>query len=173
MINSMNTLTEDLILVQPDDCSDDFLSALNNLIGKATELSINLQQLKLAEGSQPKKRRLTGYSSGSDDVRCIPTKIVTIDLDSDSDDSISWIVSDSSTSSETTRTIEVKKTKFRTKPCVVKLQRLRLSDTSAVHGLDQNFCTPNSKEDTLSENENKKLSWQVSLTDRTIVIDCN
>ncbi|XP_037029330.1 uncharacterized protein LOC119069353 isoform X2 [Bradysia coprophila] len=84
---SMNYLISNLTQVQADQCSDEFLTILNKLIGVATELSV-LVTSKREEVASRQKRRLTNTSSSSDDVRCVSADIETVQVDSDSEESI-------------------------------------------------------------------------------------
>lgn len=166
----MNTLMEDLDKVRAEHCSDGFLTKLRTLIEKASEVSVNLQRLKNVQGTSSKRRRLTNVSSSSDDVRYIPTEVDTVDLVSDSDDTTIEIMSDSSTTKvlrSAPQSAELNVNEVRTKRCVVKLQRIRFIGASAE--LERNDIVPSisnaANQDDLERNENKKTSWQVSVTE--------
>lgn len=82
LTSSMKNLIEKLTLVQADNCTDEFLKILENLIDVSTSI-----QLKRLEVTPLRKRRHTNASSSSDEVRIVSNEIVTVDLDSDSNHS--------------------------------------------------------------------------------------
>lgn len=85
---SMEYLIENLPKQMQAELSDEFLSTLNRLIGIGTECSV-LAALKRQESASCQKRRLTNTSSSSEDVRCVSVEIETVELDSDSEESVS------------------------------------------------------------------------------------
>lgn len=199
LTKSMNQLIESLDVVQTDDCSDDFLTVLNHLIQNATELSLKIQlnRAEDIEGNRRKKRRLTGTSSSSDDVRCVSAEIVTIEVDSDSDDSgqsdetlnIANIVT-SSENAESAVQMHVLDPRTKIKRCAVNLKRVNMTGNSsarvnmtgnspAVRELDRNFISPNDEATVKTTNaaqskiENKKPTNQVSLTENENISNAN
>lgn len=87
VMSSMKSLMQDL--VQESIISNEFVNNLDKFIVKAKELSTKLKLQKLnvvaEETRLRQRRRPSTVSSSSDDVIFVPTEIVTVDLDSDSE----------------------------------------------------------------------------------------
>lgn len=98
---SMEYLIESLAQVQVDHCSDEFLITLNKLIAVCTKLSVVVASKQ--EEAKRRKRHTSNVSSTSDDVRCVSADVDTVQVDSDSEESVLSIGSsnpNASTSSE-------------------------------------------------------------------------
>ncbi len=87
LMHLIDELIEKLALVQTDRSSDEFLISLNKLISTATDVTLSVA-LQREQERLHRKRRLSYVSASSGEVAYIPSNVATVDLDSDSHESV-------------------------------------------------------------------------------------
>lgn len=169
LMNTMNTFIQKLAEVSSDDCSDEFLTALNDLVQNASDLSVKIQ---LKRSSIPRVRRPTTCSSSSDDVQCTSEEIVTVNVDSGSEDSDAVVENEAinstpSDNAESTVQNRVNEGNIKLKRCAIKLRRVDMTGHTTGQARQMDDAA-------LSQNENVQAdSRQVSAIETENISDTN